>query len=160
MLPSCYRLVSLSSQSCFLFGQQIISCWAVVALFQISLCVYVYMDPTSSKQWSSVTITTLHHSTVVLSASLYHVCHAFLWQMQARTQSVVVTQSTCIAATNLPNKASCLLRELLQNTLVISRHPKHIISLVTLEKRNLFYSRIVGCWQVKCTLKAGVCILS
>lgn len=42
----------------------------------------------------------------------------------------VIHSYGCNTATTLPNKASCLLRELHQNMLVTFKHPKHIISLV------------------------------
>lgn len=70
------------ANSLLCFGSRLfpIDLWFICSIKQISLCLHVYMDTTSSKQWSSVQ-TIMHRSTVVFFPLFcdHLSCHTFPW---------------------------------------------------------------------------------
>lgn len=110
-------------QTCSLFWQQSISRWAVVDVYK-HLSVFLFTwTPLPPKERRSVAVI-MHRSTVVFVPSVIMYCMSYT--------PVVLTQSKIHChQTPKQSKRGWHLRELLQNTLVTLKDPKHIIGLVT-----------------------------
>lgn len=118
-----------------------VALWSFCWIKQISLSPLVYMDPTSSKQWGSGAI-------IMLCSTVFF----FFCDHVYPNIPVVVTKSKSSACTKLPNKASCRMRQLLQNT---SETSKRHYQFVRNGNTSLQHCRNTSswCWQLRCTLE-------